>query len=265
PLLQQRSGRRSGPQRPDGAAHGGPAGDRYGSVAWAAVTPAASPPIAVLPAGTREFATAAVEAGGGRLVDPGGAAALGGTAVSDRDGRRAGRDENPQLRWVQLPFAGVEPYVDVIRGHAERTWTCAKGVYADPVAEHALALTLAGLRQLDRYARKQRWSRGRGRNLYHAKVTILGGGGIAESRIGLRAPFHCEVTAVRRPPQAMAGVARVLPAEEPDEALSGAEVVVLALPLTPETVGVIDARRLGLLAADACLVNVARGRHVVTD
>ncbi len=133
------------------------------------------------------------------------------------------------------------------------------------MAEHALALTLAGLRQLDRYARKQRWSRGRGRNLYHAKVTLLGGGGIAQALIGLLAPFHCEITVVRPTPGDMAGVARVLPPDRTDAALTGAEVVVLALPLVPETVGVIDGRRLGLVADDACLVNVARGRHVVTD
>jgi phosphoglycerate dehydrogenase-like enzyme len=229
------------------------------------VTPATPPPIAVLPAGTREFAAPAVEAGGGRLVDAADAEALVWTAVADRDGLGQVLDGNPRLRWVQLPFAGVEPYVDVIRAHAERTWTCAKGVYADPVAEHALALTLAGLRQLDRYARKQRWSRGRGRNLYHARVTLLGGGGIAQALVGLLAPFHCDITVVRRTPGEMDGVARVLAAEETDEALTGAEVVVLALPLVPETVGVIDARRLALLAADACLVNVARGRHVVTD
>ena len=74
-------------------------------------------------------------------------------------------DGNPQLRWVQLPWAGVEPYVDVIRAHAELTWTCGKGVYAEPVAEHALALALAGLRHLGRYSRAGTWTRPRGRNL----------------------------------------------------------------------------------------------------
>jgi phosphoglycerate dehydrogenase-like enzyme len=221
--------------------------------------------IAVLPTGLREFAAAAVEAGGGEVTDPADADALVWTAVADRDGLAQVLDENPQLRWVQLPFAGVEPYVGVIRAHAERTWTCAKGVYADPVAEHALALALAGLRQLDRYARKQRWSRARGRNLYGARVTLLGGGGIAQSFLRLIAPFGCDVTLVRNTPGEMPGVARVLPPAEVDEALTGAELVVLALPLLPETAGLIDTRRLALLAEDACLVNVARGGHVVTD
>jgi phosphoglycerate dehydrogenase-like enzyme len=63
----------------------------------------------------------------------------------------------------------------------------------------------------------------------------------------------------------MPGVARVLAPAATDEALTGAEVVVLALALVPATVGVIDARRLALMPEGAVLVNVARGRHVVTD
>lgn len=52
----------------------------------------------------------------------------------------------PSIRWVQLPSAGVEIMAGVI--DSDRVWTCAKGAYARPVAEHALALTLAGLRDL---------------------------------------------------------------------------------------------------------------------
>ncbi len=50
-----------------------------------------------------------------------------------------------------------------------------------------------------------------------------------------------------------------------DDALTGAELVVLALALTPETAGVLDRRRLELLAPHGWVVNVARGAHIVTD
>ena len=53
--------------------------------------------------------------------------------------------------------------------------------------------------------------------------------------------------------------------DELDQALDGATLVVLALALTPETTGILDRRRLELLAADAWVVNVARGAHIVTD
>jgi phosphoglycerate dehydrogenase-like enzyme len=220
--------------------------------------------IAVLPDGVRTFLADAVEAGGGELSGPDDAVALvwAETAAAEPLGRVL--DDHAGLRWVQLPWAGVEPYVDVIRAHADRTWTCGKGVYAEPVAEHALALALAGLRGLGHYARAMSWTGQRGHNLLGARVTIVGGGGIAESLLRLIGPFGCDVTVVRRTPRAMAGVTRVLGDDQLDDALTGAELAVLALPLLPGTVGLIDRRRLELLAPDACLVNVARGQHVVT-
>ncbi|HEY6415508.1 MAG TPA: NAD(P)-dependent oxidoreductase [Acidimicrobiales bacterium] len=220
--------------------------------------------IAVLPDGVRTFLADAVEAGGGVLSGPDDAVALvwAETAAAEPLGRVL--DDHAGLRWVQLPWAGVEPYVDVIRAHADRTWTCGKGVYAEPVAEHALALALAGLRGLGHYARAMSWTGQRGHNLLGARVTIVGGGGIAESLLRLIGPFGCDVTVVRRTPRAMAGATRVLGDDQLDDALTGAELAVLALPLLPGTVGLIDRRRLELLAPDACLVNVARGQHVVT-
>jgi phosphoglycerate dehydrogenase-like enzyme len=220
--------------------------------------------IAVLPAGVRTFLADAVEAGGGELSDPDDAVALVWTETAAADALGRVLDDYRGLRWVQLPWAGVEPYADVIRAHADRTWTCGKGVYAEPVAEHALALALAGLRGLGPYARASSWTGQRGHNLLGARVTIVGGGGIAESLLRLLGPFRCEVTVVRRTPRAMAGAGSVVGDDRLDEALTGAEVVVLALPLLPGAVGLIDRRRLALLAPGACLVNVARGQHVVT-
>jgi phosphoglycerate dehydrogenase-like enzyme len=224
-----------------------------------------APAIAVLPAGRGGYLVDAVVTGGGQVVDPAAADALVWTDHRDPAGLSDVLDEHPHLRWVQLPWAGIEPYADVVRAHADRTWTCAKGVYADPVAEHALALALAGLRGLDRFARARTWTEGRGRNLIGAPVTIVGGGGIARSLLRLLAPFGCDVTVVRRSPGPVEGARRVLPADRLDDALRGAAVAVLALALVPETEGLIDRRRLALLAPGACLVNVARGRHVVTD
>jgi phosphoglycerate dehydrogenase-like enzyme len=220
--------------------------------------------IAVLPDGVRTFLADAVEAGGGVLSDAGDAVALVWTETAAAEPLGHVLDDQAGLHWVQLPWAGVEPYVDVIRAHADRTWTCGKGVYAEPVAEHALALALAGMRGLGHYARARSWTGQRGHNLLGARVTIVGGGGIAVSLLRLLEPFGCEVTVVRRNPGAMPGATRVVGGDRLDEALAGAELVVLALPLLPGTAGLIGRRRLDLLAPDACLVNVARGQHVVT-
>jgi phosphoglycerate dehydrogenase-like enzyme len=220
------------------------------------------PRVALAPEGAPRWVGRAIEEGGGTLVPPEEAEAVVWFAATNPKGLPAVLERAPHARWVQLPWAGVEPYVDLL--HDGRTWTCGKGVYAEPVAEHALALALAGMRGLDRYARAGAWTTPRGRNLLGARVTILGGGGIAESLVRLLGPFGCEVTVVRNQARPMEGAARVVAAAETDAALAGAELVVLALALTPETRGVIDRRRLALLSPGACLVNVARGEHVVT-
>ena len=176
-----------------------------------------------------------------------------------------------QVRWVQLPWAGIEPYREVIAKDAartERVWTCAKGVYAEPVAEHALTLLLAGLRGLGQYGRATSWMGPQGTNLLDAKVVILGGGGITDSLLRLLTPFHADVTVVRRHVDrspGMVGVANVVDVGELDDALDGAIGVVLALALTPETVGIIGRKQLERIHERGWIVNVARGRHIVTD
>jgi phosphoglycerate dehydrogenase-like enzyme len=221
--------------------------------------------IAVAPDGTRTWLGDAVTSGGGTLVGVGEASGVVWADPADPAGLGALLDDHPDISWVQLPWAGIEPYVEVVRAHREVTWTSGKGVYAEPVAEHALALGLAGLRHLGAYARARTWGSQAGANLLGARVVILGGGGITESLLRLLGPFGGEVTVVRRHPAPMEGADRVVGPDELDEALTGARLVVLALALTPETVGILDRRRLELLAPDGWVVNVARGAHVVTD
>lgn len=223
-----------------------------------------APKVAVLPR-TAEWIDGAVSGAGGVLSPPEVASAMVWTANSEPEQLAAAVGSAPALEWVQLPWAGVEPYVEVIRAHGHIRWTCAKGSYAEPVAEHALALLLAGFRHLGRYARAESWGRGEGRNLFDARVTVLGGGGISHELIGLLRPFRCEITVVRKNPDAMDGVVRVLGPDRLDQALEDAEALVLALPMLEETRGLIGPAELRLLAPGAWVVNVARGEHIVTD
>lgn len=221
------------------------------------------PRITVAPEGAPAWVREAVTAGGGELVEPAEAEGLVWFGGPD-----AGRFEPvlaaaPDARWVQLPWAGVEPYLHLL--DPDRTWTCGKGVYAEPVAEHALALALAGLRELPARAAASRWGDQGGRSLFEGRVTVLGGGGITEALLGLLSPFRCEVTVVRRHPSPLGGAASVVGPDGLHGALSTADVVVIALALTPETIGIIDAGALARMAPHAWLVNVGRGAHVVTD
>lgn len=225
-----------------------------------------TPRIAVAPEGAAGWVGAAVRAGGAELVAPEAAEGLVWTTPGHAEDLRAVLDTAPGVRWVQLPWAGVEPFAAAGVLDQARLWTSGKGVYARPVAEHALALALAGLRNFKRYATAGAWGDQAGISLMGGRVTVFGGGGIAAELIGLLRPFDTHVTVVRRHPETpMDGVDRVLGFQERYEALRGADVVVLALALTPETVGVVGAVEFELMEPHAWLVNVARGEHVVTD
>ena len=221
------------------------------------------PKIAVAPAGERRWLADAVVAGGGVVVDPDQAQGVVWASTGGALDLRALLDTHPGIRWVQLPWAGIEPFVEVLDD--THVWTCGKGVYAVPVAEHALMLALAGLRGLGTYARASSWSGPQGENLVGAAVTILGGGGITEELLPLLGPFGCRVTVVRRHPSPLDGAEEVVGVDRLIEALPGRRLVVLALSLTDETRGIIDAATLAAMDEDTWLVNVARGGHIVTD
>lgn len=224
-------------------------------------TPVERTRILVVPG--RPWLADAVREGGGEPVTEGPAEAVVWTDPKDPAGLRRLLDDQPGIRWVQLPWAGIEPYLDVLDD--DRAWTCGKGVYADPVAEQALMLGLAGLRGMGTYARAVTWEGPQGHNLIGATVVVVGGGGITESFVRLVEPFGCEVVVVRRRDEPFPGATRTVTLGALDDELPGADLVVLALALTPETDGLFDERRLRLLPAHGWLVNVARGRHVVTD
>lgn len=160
-------------------------------------------------------------------------------------------------------FAGIENFVTIIDD--SRTWTCGKGVYAEPVGEHVVGLALAGMRNIADYSRTKKWSGPRGFNLLGARVTIVGGGGITETLLRLLAPFNCRVTVVRKRVDHLEGADEVVDIEHLVDALTGADLVVLALSLTPETEGIIGRPELEVMESHAWLVNVARGKHIVTD
>jgi|LakMenEpi03Aug12_release.lakeMendotaPanAssembly.Ray.scaffolds.fasta_scaffold32169_3 phosphoglycerate dehydrogenase-like enzyme len=219
--------------------------------------------IAVAPITSPTWVFDAVRDGGGEVADVAEAHALVWTHPKDANGLEAVLLANPHVQWVQVPFAGVENFIHLIDN--SRVWTCGKGVYAEPVAEHALALMLAGMRHIAGYAREATWSAPRGINLLGARVTILGGGGITTSLLRLLQPFGCHITIVRNHVEHIDGASDVVSLDHLVDALAGADVVVLALALTPETRGIISRSELEMMEPHAWIVNVARGAHIVTD
>lgn len=167
------------------------------------------------------------------------------------------------LTWVQLPYAGIGNFLHLL--DTKRTWTCGKGVYARPVAEAALAMLLAGFRNIAGYSRETTWSAPVGQNLHGARVLILGGGGITEELLPLLEPFDCDTTVLRRRLERVPGATRTRTLGDLHEELRNADAVILALALTPETRHVIGADELAIMKPTAWIVNVARGGHIDTD
>ena len=167
----------------------------------------------------------------------------------------------PSLQYLQMPNAG---YDDAIAFRREGLAICnARGVHDISTAEIALALTLASLRGLDNFVRAQatgEWLQGPRPSLAYKRVGLIGHGSIGKTIAGLFAPFHVDLVAFSR-----SGSDGSLTMDRLDELLPTFDVVILILPATPETTGLMDSKRLGLMKDGALLVNVARGVIVDTD
>ena len=173
---------------------------------------------------------------------------------------------NPQLRWVQLPFAGVDAFKDLL-GHGV-IFTSAKRSYSEPVAEHALMLSMALGRVLKLRTHAKSWGKKHADSLYDNQILIVGGGGIAQEMVRLLEPYRSEVVVVRkRPDQPFdhSPYSCCVGFEELEEQLPKVQFVVLACALTAETRMLFDSSKFALMRNDAYLVNVARGEVVDQD
>lgn len=164
------------------------------------------------------------------------------------------------LRVVQTLSAGV----DAIRARVpEGVLLCnGRGIHDTSTAELTLALMLASLREVPRYVRQQdrgEWHRGFTQSLADKRVLIVGYGAIGAAIESRLVPFECEVVRVARTARDGVHAVGELPALVPD-----ADVVVLIMPLTEETRGLVDADFLARMKPGALLVNMARGAVVDT-
>jgi phosphoglycerate dehydrogenase-like enzyme len=133
------------------------------------------------------------------------------------------------------------------------------------VAEHALALMLAGARRLHENARATEWEKRFGHLFAGSTVVILGAGGIGRALIRLLEPFDTRVLAVTRSGREVPGATESYAAEGIDELWPEGDFFVLAAPATTDTSKMIGARQLGAMQSHAWVVNVARGSLIDTD
>jgi phosphoglycerate dehydrogenase-like enzyme len=209
----------------------------------------------------------AIESAGAKVVPLGPEVrAMVWTDYANPQGLRDALQANPQLQWVQLPFAGVDAFNDIIQ--LNPVFTSAKRSYSEPVAEHALMLCMALGRILPERIRATSWGKKHADSLFDAEVLIIGGGGIAEQLIELLIPFRANVTVVRKRPSEsfISGfTGKVVGFDQLDEELTKAQFVVLACALTDETRFLFNRERFAMMRSDSYLVNIARGEVVDQD
>lgn len=176
------------------------------------------------------------------------------------------------LRWVHSAAAGVRGSLTPELRARDLVFTNSAGVHAVPVAETVLGYLLHFARGLDvavANQRERRWDKGWFdeaaspiRELGLSTVGVVGLGGIGRAVAERAAAFGAEVLATRRRPERPAGVdgVELLTGDEGlDTLLARSHYVVLTLPETARTRGLMDAARLLRMREDAVLVNVSRG------
>ncbi|MGV9340838.1 2-hydroxyacid dehydrogenase [Streptomyces sp. NPDC003688] len=167
------------------------------------------------------------------------------------------------LQTVQSLSAGVEKLLPLLPpGVALHN---GRGLHDASTAEHALGLILAAQRDLPQWVADQaagRWEPHFTRSLADARVTIVGYGSIGAALEQRLLACEAQVTRVARrarPEQ------DVHPVSELPELLRTTDIVVLVLPETPETEGLLGAKELAALPDGALVVNVGRGRTLDTE
>jgi len=175
----------------------------------------------------------------------------------------------PRLKWIQLMSAGADRLLN--SGFIEEgvTVTTASGLHATPIGEFVLTAMLMFCKGAPTYMRaqaRQEWTRFPPRELFGKTVGVVGFGHIGEEVGRLSKAFGCRVIATKRSATGRTSAPNadeILPPGELHRLLAASDFVVLSMPLTPETRGMIGDAELRTMKPTAVLVNIARGPVVV--
>jgi phosphoglycerate dehydrogenase-like enzyme len=166
----------------------------------------------------------------------------------------------PALRLVQLLSAGAEAWIGRLPENVMLS-DC-RGAHGGATAEWVVSVLLGVYRELPRFVRAQderRWDYGQTQELAGKRVLIVGAGDVADQTARRLAPFEVTTTLVAR--RSRDGVHGV---DDLPDLLPRHDACVLAVPLTAQTRGLVDAAFLAAMPDGAVLVNAARGPVVDT-
>ncbi|WP_080792563.1 D-isomer specific 2-hydroxyacid dehydrogenase family protein [Corynebacterium pacaense] len=173
------------------------------------------------------------------------------------------------VRWVQLPNAGINAYFESGVITANRRWSNASGVYGRQVAEAAIALLLGLLHKHPVMVRADSWSPQPRVDasttwLNGAHVAIIGAGGIGRHVAAMLRPFGARSIAVTRTGLPDGDFDSVASISELQTVLAEADHVIVCVPLTRDTRGLVGEREFAAMKPTANIINVARGEVIDT-
>jgi glyoxylate/hydroxypyruvate reductase len=174
----------------------------------------------------------------------------------------------PRLRWIHSLTAGVEHWLASPDLPADVPLTCARGTHRLQMPEHILAALLLISKQLAGVVldqRERRWRRRVNDTLAGKTLGILGLGAIGTEVARKAGALEMRVIGTKRDGAAVPGVERVWGPDGITEVLAASDFVLLLLPSTRATRGIIDAKALARMRPSAYLLNFARGDLVVDD
>lgn len=172
------------------------------------------------------------------------------------------------LRWLCSDFAGVEKYLpEEVWPHPDCLLSNASGAYGPTISEHIIMVLLMLLRRMPEYQAalsRREWPYFAPiRSITGSHAVLLGTGDIGSNTARRLKALGARVTGVCRSGEAKEpAFDRVLPLAELESVLPEADVLILALPATAETVGVLSGERLALLPETAFVINVGRGSAI---
>jgi phosphoglycerate dehydrogenase-like enzyme len=176
----------------------------------------------------------------------------------------------PNLKWLQLTSAGVDRLLDAPVVNSHVTVTTASGIHATPISEYVIGAMLAfakGFPKAFRAQQERAWRPFWPDELEDKTVGVLGVGAIGARVVKLTKALDMRVLALRRSidrrltgdETVMPGVDEMLPPSDLPYLLEESDYVVIALPLTPESRGLIGEPELRTMKPNAVIVNIGRG------
>lgn len=173
----------------------------------------------------------------------------------------------PNLRWVQSLWAGVERLVGELPGFDRPIVRLVDPELARTMAEAVLAWSLYLSRDMPAYAMQQRarlWQPRPYRSAGETRIGLLGLGALGRVAAGQLLSVGFQVSGWSRSPKTIDGVDTVSGEAGLAGLLARSDILVCLLPLTAQTRGLLDARRLAMMPPGAALINFGRGPIVET-